>query len=380
MKKETKMDENRVKNFGAVISRLISKENLSREEVKDCFSQIMRNEQPDLQQGAFMAALTAKGETASEIAGVWEAIYEQDTVRVKLQVNKPVVDNCGTGMDSLKTFNISTAASIVAAAGGVVLAKHGARALSGSCGTIDMLESLGVDVETDVETVKRSIETVGIGIFNGMSAKVHPQALFRILSQIRFGTTLNIAGSLANPALPHYAVRGVYSSELLQPVAEVMREIGYKKALVIFGSAPGGRGMDELSNLGESRIAELGEDGQITEYSLSPVDFGLKVRQAEDILTSGDKQGETLRLLRILSGNENGAAFEVVCLNTAPVFYVAGAVSSLREGYAKAAEIIRSGVAIAKLRQWIQAQNTNPEAGIARLESLLGELDGAKIS
>ncbi|MDP4279394.1 MAG: anthranilate phosphoribosyltransferase [Dehalococcoides mccartyi] len=374
------MDENGVKNFGAVISRLISKENLNREEVKDCFCQIMRNEQPDLQQGAFMAALTAKGETAPEIAGVWEAIYEQDTVRVKPLVNKPLVDNCGTGMDSLKTFNISTAASIVAAAGGVVLAKHGARALSGSLGTIDMLESLGVDVETDVETVRRSIETAGIGIFNGMSAKVHPQALFRILSQIRFGTTLNIAGSLANPALPRYAVRGVYSAELLQPVAEVMREIGYKKALVIYGSAPGGRGMDELSVLGESRIAELGEDGQIIKYSLSPADFGLKPGRVEDILTSGDKQRETLRLLRILSGGENGAAFNAVCLNAAPVFYIAGEADSLQQGYAKAAEIIRSGAAIAKLRQWVQTQNSNPQAGLARLDSLLAELDGTKVS
>ncbi|AII58899.1 MAG: anthranilate phosphoribosyltransferase [Dehalococcoides mccartyi] len=374
------MDENRVKNFGAVISRLISKENLNREEVKDCFCQIMRNEQPDLQQGAFMAALTAKGETAPEIAGVWEAIYEQDTVRVKPLVNKPLVDNCGTGMDSLKTFNISTAASIVAAAGGVVLAKHGARALSGSLGTIDMLESLGVDVETDVETVRLSIETAGIGIFNGMSAQVHPQALFRILSQIRFGTTLNIAGSLANPALPRYAVRGVYSAELLQPVAEVMREIGYKKALVIYGSAPGGRGMDELSVLGESRIAELGEDGQIIKYSLSPADFGLKPGRTEDILTSGDKQRETLRLLRILSGGENGAAFDAVCLNAAPVFYIAGEADSLQQGYAKAAEIIRSGAAIAKLRQWVQTQNSNPQAGLARLDSLLAELDGTKVS
>jgi len=374
------VDENRVKNFGAVISRLISKENLNREEVKDCFCQIMRNEQPDLQQGAFMAALTAKGETAPEIAGVWEAIYEQDTVRVKPLVNKPLVDNCGTGMDSLKTFNISTAASIVVAAGGVVLAKHGARALSGSLGTIDMLESLGVDVETDVEIVRRSIETAGIGIFNGMSAQVHPQALFRILSQIRFGTTLNIAGSLANPALPRYAVRGVYSAELLQPVAEVMREIGYKKALVIYGSAPGGRGMDELSVLGESLIAELGEDGQIIKYSLSPADFGLKPGRAEDILTSGDKQRETLRLLSILSGGENGAAFDAVCLNAAPVFYIAGESDSLQQSYAKAAEIIRSGAAIAKLRQWVQTQNSNPQAGLARLDSLLAELDGTKVS
>ncbi len=193
------MCADRLKVFGNQIAALIEGKDLSREEAKDMFRQVLLNEQPDLQQGAFLAALTAKGETAEEIASAWESIYELDTTKVTPDVLQPVVENCGTGMDALKTFNISTAAAVVAAAGGVYMAKHGARALTSTCGVVDILEAVGVDVECDVDIVKRSIEEAGIGIFNGMSPKVHPQALFRILSQIRFGTTLNIAGSLANP-------------------------------------------------------------------------------------------------------------------------------------------------------------------------------------
>lgn len=179
------------KQFGNVIAKLINKENLSREEAKTAFSQILSNRQTDMQQGAFLAALTAKGATPEEIAGGWEAIYHLDTVKVELVTDQPLVDNCGTGMDTFKTFNISTAASIIAAAGGIRMAKHGSRALTSFCGTIDIIEELGVDVECDVDIVKQSIENAGIGIFNGMSSKVHPMALGRILSQISFGTVLN---------------------------------------------------------------------------------------------------------------------------------------------------------------------------------------------
>lgn len=222
------MEEN-LRDFGSKVDALIKGQDLTRAEAGDLFRQILNNEQPDLQQGAFLAAITAKGATPQEIAGIWEAIYEIDTVKVHPDVSGPLAENCGTGMDSIKTFNISTAASIVAAADGIRMAKHGARAITSKCGAVDILETLGVDVECDVSLVKRSIEEAGIGIFNGMSGKVHPQALYRILSQIRFGTVLNIAGSLANPALPTYGVRGVYSKEMVLPIAKAMKEIGYKR-------------------------------------------------------------------------------------------------------------------------------------------------------
>ena len=167
--------------------------------------------------------MTAKGPTPPEIAGAWQAIVEFDTATVEVSQEAPLVDNCGTGMDSLKTFNVSSAAAVVAAAGGVRMARHGARGLTSACGTVDLLEAVGIAVECDVAAVARSIETCGIGLFNGMSPRVHPRALFRILSQIRFGSILNIAASLASPCRPSHAVRGVYAADLLTPVTRVVR-------------------------------------------------------------------------------------------------------------------------------------------------------------
>ena len=145
---------------------------------------------------------------------------------LKVSPNVRAAGGTAAGMDSIKTFNISTAASIVAAAEGISMAKHGSRAVTSRCGTVDILEVLGVDVDCEVGLVKRSIEVAGIGIFNGTSKRVHPSALSRILSQIRFGTILNVAASLANPALPTYGVRGS-QPEMILPVARAMR-IGYR--------------------------------------------------------------------------------------------------------------------------------------------------------
>jgi anthranilate phosphoribosyltransferase len=246
------------------------------------FRAVLANEQPDLQQGAFMAALTAKGETAEEIAGAWEAIYQLDTVKVFPHCSGPVVDNCGTGMDSFKTFNISTVAAIIAAAGGAHVARHGARGITSSCGTVDIAEALGVDVECTAEVVCRSIEEAGLGLFNGMSAHIHPKALGRILAQINFGTTLNIAASLASPVRPLYAVRGVSSRQMLRPVAEAMREIGYKRALVVHGFAGRGElGMDEASVCDTTYAVELDIAGTLKEFSTSPEQLGLPRHRAD---------------------------------------------------------------------------------------------------
>ena len=144
--------------FGSKVQQLIDRQDLDRTTIKKMFTQVLNEEQPELQQGAFLAALAAKGESADEIVGAWEAIRELDTVKVALNVDKPILDNCGTGMDPLKTFNISTAASIIAASEGVVLARHGARAITSKCGTVDLAEELGVDVEAEVQVVKKSVE------------------------------------------------------------------------------------------------------------------------------------------------------------------------------------------------------------------------------
>ncbi|MBT8340645.1 MAG: anthranilate phosphoribosyltransferase, partial [Desulfatitalea sp.] len=170
------MSQHLNREFGTIITRLIHKDNLTQNEAKAAFAAVLDNGVTEMQQGAFLAALAAKGESVDEVAGAFEAIYELDTTKVALPGGIETVENSGTGMDTFKTFNISTAAAIIAAAGSIPMARHGARAITSSCGTVDMAEALGVDVECRADVVANSIETTGLGLFNGMSPHVHPKA------------------------------------------------------------------------------------------------------------------------------------------------------------------------------------------------------------
>ena len=345
------------KEFGACITRLIKKHSLTKEEAANCFEDILQNTQSDMQQGAFLAAITAKGETAEEIAAAWQAIYDLDTVKVNIDVDRPLVENCGTGMDSIKTFNISTAASIVAASDGIPIARHGARAITSKCGTVDILEELGINIECSPEVVKKSIESTGIGIFNGMSPQVHPNALGRILSQISFGSVLNIAASLANPALPKMAVRGVNSPNLLLPAVKTMKEIGYSRALVVYGESEPGKsgGIDEASTMGRSHICEL-VDGEISEYIISPEDFGIKTSRASDLIISKDIHAEALRMKSLLTGDDTRERTDIVCLNAGLILYVTGSQPNIKDGYERALFLVSTDKPINKLKDWVEAQ------------------------
>jgi anthranilate phosphoribosyltransferase len=366
MEKQRDMEKN--KAMGQVITRLINKENLSLDESHAAFCQVLGNEVSDMQQGAFLAALTAKGETASEVAGGWRAVYELDTKKVA--IGDGVVDNCGTGMDSFKTFNISTAASLVAAAGGVTIARHGARAITSSCGTVDMVEALGVDVECSVELVAKSIAQAGIGLFNGMSTEVHPMELGRILSQICFGSPLNIAASLAHPALPKIAVRGVYSQALILPVAEVMQAIGYTDALVIYGAIAGSeKGMDEASVCGTTSGVRL-QNRVLKEFSFQPEDCGLPIHRPESLRPDGDRNTAAVKMYQLLAGRGHAARLDAVILNSALVFFVKNMVVTILEGVEKAREILLSGQALGTLERWVEVQNSDPSAGLKKLADL----------
>lgn len=359
------------KLFGSIITRLISKQNLSREKTKQIFLSVLNNETTDMQQGGFLAALTAKGETEQEVAGAWEAIYEADTVKISID-NAALTDNCGTGMDTFKTFNISTAASIIAASGGIPMARHGARAITSVCGTVDMAEALGVDVECTAEIVAKSIEESGIGLFNGMSPNIHPNALGRILSQIYFGSTLNIAASLANPALPAIGVRGVYSKDIIIPVARVMKEIGYKNAIVLHGTVDDtGLGMDEASVCGKTYCAYLSENGDINEFDIHPEDFGMGKGRKEELAPVEDLASETKLFAELISNKSNGARKEAVLLNAGLIFYAAGKAKDIEDGIGKAAYALESGNAFNTLEKWVSCQNTEPEKGLKILHSLV---------
>lgn len=362
--------EDAIKYFGEGITALMAGDNLSQETARRMTCQVLEGTQPDLQQGAFLAALRMKGETEEEIAGCFKAIYETDTNKVSLN-GTPLVENCGTGMDSLKTFNISTLSAIVAACDGVLMARHGARAITSQCGTVDLCEALGVDVECHVNVVKESIRACGLGIFNGTSPQVHPGGLGRILSQIRFGSTLNIAASLANPALPKYAVRGVGSPDQIEPTLKVMKRIGYKKALVVHGfNKDMTKGMDELSTLGVTRMGFLNRNSEPEFYEISPEQAGLSVGNYEEICPQEGIEKESLDALKLLVGKGNNSRKDIVALNAGAILWMADKAGSLEQGVYLAGDIIDRGKPLEKLRQWVQTQNRDPKNGMTKLKNL----------
>ena len=359
------------KEFGALITRLINKENLTREQARQAFITVLNNETNDMQQGAFLAALTAKGETAMEVAGSWEAIYDLDTTKVSMTPGVNLVENSGTGMDTFKTYNISTAASIIAAAGKIPMARHGARAITSMCGTVDMAEALGVDVECTADLVAKSIETAGLGLFNGMSPHIHPKALGRILSQIFFGSTLNIAASLANPALPAIGVRGVYAKEMILPVAEVVREIGYKSAIVLHGCIEGSPlGMDEASICGITYCALVSGE-TIREFTIDPKKLGLATKTPQALAPEPELNLESKRFAALMNNKESGPRKDAALLNAGLIFLAADKVPTLEQGIEKAAKLLEKGEAFATLEHWVAAQNTDSQKGLKTLHKLI---------
>ncbi|MDY6905173.1 MAG: anthranilate phosphoribosyltransferase [Thermodesulfobacteriota bacterium] len=367
------IDGNTDRYIGDIISRLSRRQDLTRRQADQAFTTILNDATTPVQQGAFLGALVTKGETAEEIAGAWDAIFHQDTVTAPIDSDLGVVENSGTGMDTFKTFNISTAAAIIAASQGIPMARHGARAITSACGTVDMAECLGVDVECSPEMVTKSIENANIGLFNGMSPAIHPGALGRLLSQIHFGSTLNIAASLANPALPKIGLRGVYSRKMVIPVIQVMKAIGYEKAIVLHGSVDHpdhdpASGMDEASVCGPTFCARLTETGEIETFTLYPKTLGLGKGDPMELAPVMDMHAETRRFAELISNRDNSLRKEAVLLNAALIFDVAGIVPDITSGLETATRALENGDALNTLTAWVTTQNHDPEKGRKTLE------------
>jgi len=370
---ETK--EDRWRRFGAIVVRLTRGENISREEARECWRQVCEEEQSDLQQGAFIGALKAKPETPEEVAGTFEALYEFDTLKVEVKTPEPLIDNCGTGADTLKTLNISTGAAIISASLGLYVVRHAARAISSNCGAIDVIEALGVNVESVPEVPRKSLENAGICAWNAFLPKVHPKTLARVLSQIRFGSTINLVGPLLNPTRPAYKVMGVPTLDMVEIEAKTLQALGFKRAFVMHGlDDETKKGMDEISTLGTTHAVEFREDGSIRKHTLTPEEFGIKRARFEDIASSRDVKQDALALLRVLAGKDTGPRCDIVCLNAAPLLYITGKASTLKEGLRMAREAVASGKALAKLRDWVSWQNEKPGDGLPTLEKMLGQL------
>jgi anthranilate phosphoribosyltransferase len=325
-----------------IIGKLLERIDLSEEESAAAMAWVMEGEATPAQIAALLVALRMKGETAEEITG-FARVMRDKAVPLKPR-RSPLADTCGTGGDRVKTFNVSTAAALVAAGAGVAVAKHGNRSVTSKCGSADVLEALDVAIEMEPADVARCIDEVGIGFM--FAPRFHPAMKHAAPVRRELGarTVFNLLGPLTNPARATAQVVGVPGPQWAAPLAQVLAKLGVSHAFVVHGVC----GMDEISISGETIVHEV-RDGAIRDYSIAPEDFGL--RRAEPQAISGGGVAENAQtVLRILEG-ESGPKRDIVLLNAATAIVAAGRAAALAQGLAVAAEAIDSGAAIARLRQ-----------------------------
>ncbi|MEI6519976.1 MAG: anthranilate phosphoribosyltransferase [bacterium] len=327
-------------NITQALQEIINHKSLTMGDAALVMKSIMEGEGTQAQIASLVTALRMKGETSEEIAGFASAMRDK-SLRITPRV--PVlVDTCGTGGDSLKTFNISTTTAFVVAGAGVAVAKHGNRRVTSKSGSADLLEALGVNLEVTPDFVQRSIERLGIGFL--FAPSFHPAMKYAapVRREIGIRTVFNILGPLTNPAGADRQVIGVYAPELTDLLADVLNLLGVKQAFVVHGMV----GLDEWSNTGVTRVSEL-KNGVVTTNNFTAADFGLSEANPDD-LAGGDPQ-ENAKIVEAILKGEKGAKRDIVLLNAAAVLTVADAADSIRQGIEKAAESIDTGAAWGKV-------------------------------
>jgi len=325
------------------IRKLVDGEDLSTNEMKAVMRVIMEGDATPAQIASFFTALRIKGETACEISAAAGVMREKAT-KVMIPEGIRVVDTCGTGGDDSHTFNISTVSALIAAGAGVCIAKHGNRSVSSRCGSADLLKKLGVNIDIDAKKMAECIKAAGIGF---LFAPVLHSAMKHVIAPRRetgIRSIFNILGPLSNPAFAHAQVLGVYDRDLLPVMAEVLKDLGTLRALVVHGSD----GLDEISLSGITYVTEL-KDGKLSKSVIDPKEFGLEYCASEDI--KGGTVEENARIaMHILSGREKGPRRDIALLNAAAAIYVGGESETLYEGFSLASRSIDSGAALKKLK------------------------------
>ncbi len=332
----------------AVLGTLVEAKNLKEEEARQVMGEIMEGKATAAQIASFLTALRMKGETVAEITGFARAMLEKvDAFSIKIDT---LVDTCGTGGDSLNTFNISTAVAFAVAGAGLSVAKHGNRALSSECGSADVLEALGVKLTTPKEKVKECLEKIGIGFL--FAPCCHPAMKYALAPRQEMGmrTVFNILGPLINPLRANVRLMGVHSSSLTEPLARVLKNLGVESAFVVWGED----GLDEISINARTRITEL-KEGKIETYYIKPEDFDMKRASLQEI-RGGDRE-ENTRIFKNILGGEKGAKRDIVLINTAACLVAAGRAKSFKEGIEIAKDSIDSGKAKEKLGALISFTN-----------------------
>jgi len=335
--------------FSTTLEKLSRREHLSAAEGEEVLNQIMTGQSSPAQIGAFLMALRMKGETPEEICG-FARTMRRHCVRIPT-VREDVVDTCGTGGDALETFNISTAAAIVAAAAGVPIAKHGNRSVSSACGSADVLTALGVNIDLFPEGVARCIDEIDIGFL--FAPNLHPAMKYAIGPRREMGirTVFNLLGPLTNPAGARRQLLGVFAEEWVMPMAEALQQLGTERAMIVYGRD----GLDEISTLGETTVAELA-DGQVRTYTLTVEELGLEPASVSEL--SGGTPTESAELLRAALAGKTGPRYDIVLANAGAAIYIGGRADNIREGMQQAAEVIASGGASAKLNELGELSNS----------------------
>jgi len=342
------------------INKVVDRIDLEEEEMILVMEEIMNGEATPAQIGAFITALRMKGETVDEIAGAVKVMRRKatkipvegvdvDLDRDDINIDREtIIDTCGTGGDGTMTFNVSTATAFVVAGGGVKVAKHGNRSVSSLCGSADVLQELGVNIEATPDIVARCIKKAGIGFL--FAPMLHGAMKYAIGPRREIGirTIFNILGPLTNPASAKHQLLGVYKESLCEPLAEVLLRLGTKRAMVVHGRD----GIDEISITKDTKVAEV-KDGRVKSYEINPVHFGLKIYDFKDL--KGGSASDNARIIKdILIGKEKGAKRAIVVINAAAAFYIADKTKNIKEGVALAEEVIDSGKALKTLEMLIE--------------------------
>ncbi len=330
------------------ILKLAKREDLTYEEAYQVMNEIMDGKASDVQKSAYLTALSMKGETINEITGSAVGMREHC---VRLLHNLDALEIVGTGGDGANSFNISTTSSLVIAAAGIPVAKHGNRAASSKCGAADVLEALGVNITVPPQKSTELLEKIGICFLFAQNYHIAMKYVGPIRKELGIRTIFNILGPLANPAGANMELMGVYDESLVEPLARVLSNLGVKRAMVVYGQDK----LDEVSSCAPTTVCEV-KDGQFDSYVIRPEDFVFVSADKSEL--TGETPKENAEITKaILSGKEQGAKRTAVLMNAGAAIYIGGKAESMAEGIRIAQEIIDSGKAMQKLEEFIRCSN-----------------------
>jgi len=332
------------------IIKVVDKQDLSYDEAYQVMNEIMSGETSPIQNAAFLAALSTKStktETIVEIAGCAAAMRDH---AIKVENDMELFDIVGTGGDGAHSFNISTTSAFVAAAGGMKIGKHGNRAASSRCGTADCLEALGVNIHQNPEQCRELLNTVGICFFFAQKYHTSMKYVGAIRKELGIRTVFNILGPLTNPGSPKIQLLGVYDEYLVQPLAQVLLNLGVKRGMVVYGQDK----MDEISLSAPTTICEF-KNEQLCNYVITPEQFGLARCQKQDL--EGGTPEENAAITRAILNGERGAKRDAVLMNAGASLYLGRKSETMEDGITLAAELIDSGKAYEKLNEFIRTSN-----------------------